>query len=378
MSTIKSNNCQLGQSVTATNNFTWYQPSTPDGTVRLGVGNSGATTSDVVSVSSAGLSSLALIPSGSTVPTNGLYLPTTNTVGWSTNSTERMRLDASGNLGLGVTSPTAKLDVVATNFAGGPVIGARYNASNARIGFNIGNANGFAYIGYNTNNVVSSDNATYDITQAASRLRMDSGAFKFDIAPSGTAGNAISFTQAMTLDASGNLLVGNTATVSNARLYVTANGNNVAARFYGSGLSDSQHVVYFDKPSATTSTSQVFVGFTVNAQATGNGQINGNGAGAAAFGSFSDARLKENITALPNQLANILALKPSEFDYKDGSGHQIGFIAQDMQEVYPDVVGEGDDGMLTITGWSKTEARLVKAIQELSQEIQDLKAKVNA
>ena len=50
MSTIKANNHQIGQSPTASNNFTLYQPSTPDGTVRLGVGNSGATTADVMTV----------------------------------------------------------------------------------------------------------------------------------------------------------------------------------------------------------------------------------------------------------------------------------------------------------------------------------------
>jgi hypothetical protein len=54
MSTLKTNNVQVGQSVTATNNFTLYQPATPDGTVRLGVGNSGATTADVVTATSAG------------------------------------------------------------------------------------------------------------------------------------------------------------------------------------------------------------------------------------------------------------------------------------------------------------------------------------
>lgn len=54
MSTVKANNHQVGQSGTATNNFTWYQPNTPDGTVRLGVGNAGATTSDAVTVTSAG------------------------------------------------------------------------------------------------------------------------------------------------------------------------------------------------------------------------------------------------------------------------------------------------------------------------------------
>lgn len=54
MSTLKTNNVQVGQSGTATNNFTLYQPSTPDGTVRLGVGNTGATTADVVTATSAG------------------------------------------------------------------------------------------------------------------------------------------------------------------------------------------------------------------------------------------------------------------------------------------------------------------------------------
>jgi len=54
MSTLKTNNVQVGQSVTATNNFTLYQPATPDGTVRLGVGNSGATTADVITANSSG------------------------------------------------------------------------------------------------------------------------------------------------------------------------------------------------------------------------------------------------------------------------------------------------------------------------------------
>lgn len=52
MSTVKSNNHQIGQSVTAAQNFTLYQPTTPDGTVRLGVGNSGSTTADLITFSS--------------------------------------------------------------------------------------------------------------------------------------------------------------------------------------------------------------------------------------------------------------------------------------------------------------------------------------
>jgi hypothetical protein len=55
MSTINSNNVQVGTSSTAAQNFTLYQPAAPDGTVRLGVGNSGATTGDVVTVNSSGV-----------------------------------------------------------------------------------------------------------------------------------------------------------------------------------------------------------------------------------------------------------------------------------------------------------------------------------
>ena len=50
--------------------------------------------------------STAFIPSGSTVPTNGLYLPTTNTVGFSTNSTERLRISAGGV----ISTPDMRLD----------------------------------------------------------------------------------------------------------------------------------------------------------------------------------------------------------------------------------------------------------------------------
>ena len=51
MSTVKAINHQVGNDATATNNFTWYQPSVPDGTVRLGQGIAGATSKDMVTVS---------------------------------------------------------------------------------------------------------------------------------------------------------------------------------------------------------------------------------------------------------------------------------------------------------------------------------------
>ena len=59
-STLITKNVQVGQSATATNNFTLYQPSTPDGTVRLGVGNTGATTGLLGLLWVAGLRAVAM------------------------------------------------------------------------------------------------------------------------------------------------------------------------------------------------------------------------------------------------------------------------------------------------------------------------------
>lgn len=55
MSTLKTNNAQIGQSATASNNFTWRQPAVPDGTVRLSQGNADAPMSDILIASAAGL-----------------------------------------------------------------------------------------------------------------------------------------------------------------------------------------------------------------------------------------------------------------------------------------------------------------------------------
>lgn len=64
-----------------------------------------------------GITSPDFEPSSSTTPTNGLFLPTTNALGFATNSTERLRLDASGNLGLGISSPLAKANIVSAGAA---------------------------------------------------------------------------------------------------------------------------------------------------------------------------------------------------------------------------------------------------------------------
>jgi hypothetical protein len=122
-------------------------------------------------------------------------------------------------------------------------------------------------------------------------------------------------------------------------------------------------------------TNQTYITFTYNAGGNGAGGIQGNGANGVQFYSSSDARLKENVADLDGQLAKILALKPRKFDFINGPKDCTGFIAQEMETVYPDVVGEDSDGFKIIGGISVMEARLIKAIQELTARVAELEAK---
>ena len=96
-----------------------------------------------------------------------------------------------------------------------------------------------------------------------------------------------------------------------------------------------------------------------------------------AYGSPSDKRYKENIKPVTNALDKVSKLQGVTFDWKESESlldikEDIGFIAQDVQEVLPELVRENEDGKLSLRDKGIVPI-LVEAIKELKEEIEELK-----
>lgn len=86
-----------------------------------------------------------------------------------------------------------------------------------------------------------------------------------------------------------------------------------------------------------------------------------------AYYASSDRRLKENIKEfIPQQ--SILDLPIVEYDFKSTGKHDIGCIAQDLQEICPEIVSEGPDGFLSIAE-SKLVYLLLDELKKVKTEV---------
>jgi len=301
-----------------------------------------------------------------------LLLQTTTASGTATTA---VLIDNAQNVGVGVT-PSAWVSpaLPAIDIGTMGAIAGQTSASNLHFV-----ANGYLGSGpawkYKTTNYSSRFTAGND---------SGTGGFSWYTAPSGTAGNAITFTQAMTLDASGNLLVGTTTGPYN----VSKGGSLTAGG--GLGLADNggNDVAYICKNGSTSGT---YIKFYYNASSSGSaaggsspGSITTNGTGVT-YGTASDYRLKENVAPMTGALATVAQLKPVTYNWKiDGSDGQ-GFIAHELQAVVPDcVTGEKDavdaDGNPSYQGidTSFLVATLTAAIQEQQVLIQSLTDRLTA
>ena len=92
---------------------------------------------------------------------------------------------------------------------------------------------------------------------------------------------------------------------------------------------------------------------------------------ASSFYATSDRRLKENIKEFRPQ-KSILDLPVVEFDFKNSGAHQIGCIAQDLQEICPEIVQANNDGYLSINE-SKLVYLLLLEVKKLKQDLAALR-----
>jgi hypothetical protein len=237
-----------------------------------------------------------------------------------------------------------------------------------------------------SNNAIvnASGNFAYISTAAASYYQQGAGQHAWYNAPSGTAGNAITFTQAMTLDASGNVQLGLTTNPISSRLTVqgaasniadfestitTTNGggirvsnsgttelwigyyqfaSNMGAGVTDAGLSarnnlllDGTNAVLFGingtEKARIDSNGNFLIGYTSS-----NGayklQVNSQIFATSSTIATSDANYKENVIPLTNALDLVKGLNPVQFSWKQHSVHNfdtttptVGFIAQEVQ-----------------------------------------------
>ena len=308
------------------------------------------------------------------------------------NTTSAYFATTSGSVGIGTTSPSYTLDVYAASGYAARLNGPTYGGL---ILANAGTANSYfvgestllsiehiAAINIRTNNadrvrILSNGNVGIATTAPDARLTvvgasgLSTGYGNFLVKNTLETGISLGAYSNLYTWIQGNVFGSGTATIS-----INPSGGNVNIGDTN-GFSDTR---FYIKAQGTTSSTYAIVTKQSNGS-TDLFVIRDDGYGflkAAAWAYGSDRRIKENINYIQTGLDKILALKPATFDYIDGVKNNIGWIAQDVQEVIPEAVNTISEinDQLTLKS-DYIVPYLVKAVQELSQQNQDLKSRLD-
>jgi hypothetical protein len=259
-----------------------------------------------------------------------------------------MRIDSSGNVGIGTSSPSTKLSVTdnGSGIRGITVTNTTASSISDRTRFNL--VNGSYTFGLDAIGGVSDTGFYYQSNGAAGHFFYTNGA------------------ERMRIDSSGNLLVGTAVSEGPSRLSVVA-GSNIACV----GMRNTQGA------------GNPFARFINSGDTAVIGSISNNGNTATAYNTSSDYRLKHDIQPMTGALAKVAQLKPVTYKWNIDDSQSQGFIAHELQEVVPEcVTGEKDavdaDGNPQYQGidTSVLVATLTAAIQELKAELDTVKAEL--
>jgi hypothetical protein len=278
-----------------------------------------------------------------------------------TSNVEAMRIDSSGNLGIGTSSFSARLNANLDNATAYATTAP--NAANCTAAFTNGSAHtsGGTFVGYQLNISGNSQNRIGYIGAISGSASDQSLSLVF-----GTNTAAGDRSEKMRLDSNGNLLVNVTSTSSSGKMKLAYAGATQNGIIIESNYSPTSGAMYFNNPNGT-------VGTIVTS------------ASSTAYNTSSDYRLKENIAPMTGALTKIANLKPVTYNWKKSGVASQGFIAHELQEVVPEcVTGVKDavdsDGKPVHQGvdTSFLVATLAAAIQEQQALITALTTRITA
>jgi hypothetical protein len=285
---------------------------------------------------------MAQTASGFTLISTGVMsLVSTAEMAFNTNGAERMRIDTSGNVGIGTSSPGYKLVVSAASNTN-PIAVISGSTKGLRLG---ADTNGGIIEGVDNTGVGSFQ----AMTIGGADIRFTTSA-----------------TERARIDSSGNLLVGTTSQLASEKLAVVG---SFGAYFKATGGAGNEPLNLWND---ATSGTIYQISFRDGASAISRGSITTNGTNTA-FNTSSDYRLKEIDGPIANSGAYIDALKPVQGSWKADGSRFIGLLAHEVQEVSETPIATGEKDGEEMQGMDYSAPEL---IANLIAEIQSLRARV--